>query len=116
MHASTSSRARTSAAAACSSSAATSRPKSTSSARSPACETCIRLVRHANVSRMNDEHESFLAEIARQAMIDRGLQPDYPPDALKQLETIGGPANEKVRDMRELPWCSIDNDDSRDLD
>ncbi|GAC1428240.1 MAG: RNB domain-containing ribonuclease [Thermoanaerobaculia bacterium] len=52
-------------------------------------------------------------------MIDRGLEPDYPPDALKQLETITAPARESgtgIRDMRELPWCSIDNDDSRDLD
>ena len=67
-----------------------------------------------------NEHQrpaDFLAEIARQAMIDRGLEPDYPNDALQQLETIKGPANESgVRDMRELPWCSIDNDDSRDLD
>jgi len=61
----------------------------------------------------------FLAEIARQAMIDRGLEPDYPNDALQQLESIHGPARESgagVRDMRDLAWCSIDNDDSRDLD
>jgi exoribonuclease II len=52
-------------------------------------------------------------------MIDRGLDPDYPNDALQQLASIRGPATESgsaVRDMRALPWCSIDNDDSRDLD
>ena len=61
----------------------------------------------------------FLAEIARKAMIDKGLEPDYPNDALQQLESIHGPARESgagVRDMRDLAWCSIDNDDSRDLD
>jgi exoribonuclease II len=67
---------------------------------------------------MNERHPAdMLAEIARQAMIDRGLEPDYPPDALQQLETIKGPAQDAgVRDMRDIAWCSIDNDDSRDLD
>jgi len=69
-----------------------------------------------------NEHQrpaDFLAEIARQAMIDRGLEPDYPNNALQQLASISGPAKESgngIRDMRDLPWCSIDNDDSRDLD
>lgn len=59
----------------------------------------------------------MLAEIARQAMIDRGLEPDYPKAALQQLDTIKGPAQDNgVRDLRNLPWCSIDNDESRDLD
>ncbi len=66
---------------------------------------------------MNQHAEQLLAEIARQAMIDRGLQPDYPPDALQQLETIKAPAKEAgLRDLRDLAWCSIDNDDSRDID
>lgn len=67
-----------------------------------------------------NEHQhpaDFLAKIARQAMIDRGLEPDYPNDALQQLASIQGPAKENgLRDMRDLAWCSIDNDDSRDLD
>lgn len=50
-------------------------------------------------------------------MIDRGLEPDFPPDAEKQLASIAAPAQDKdVRDMRDMLWCSIDNDDSRDLD
>ncbi|HEY3056088.1 MAG TPA: ribonuclease catalytic domain-containing protein, partial [Thermoanaerobaculia bacterium] len=66
---------------------------------------------------MNHHQAEFLAEIARQAMIERGLEPEYPDAALKQLAAIEGPAQENsVHDLRDLPWCSIDNDDSRDLD
>ena len=60
-----------------------------------------------------------LGAIAHQAMLDRGLEPDFPTDALRQLNGISGPAreNEKsIRDLRNLLWCSIDNDNSRDLD
>ena len=52
-------------------------------------------------------------------MIERGLVPDLPPQALDELAEIRGPAtrsDESTRDLRNLPWCSIDNDDSRDLD
>ncbi|HEV8657829.1 MAG TPA: ribonuclease catalytic domain-containing protein, partial [Thermoanaerobaculia bacterium] len=66
---------------------------------------------------MNQHQAEFLAEIARQAMIDRGLEPEYPDAALRQLASIKGPAHANgMRDLRDLPWCSIDNDDSRDLD
>jgi VacB/RNase II family 3'-5' exoribonuclease len=61
----------------------------------------------------------LLASIAHQAMIERGLEPDFSQPAVKQLTSIGGPANENssaIRDLRKLLWCSIDNDDSRDLD
>ena len=62
---------------------------------------------------------STLLGIARRAMIARGLAPDFSPAALAQLEAIGGPvlsAPGAVSDRRNLPWCSIDNDDSEDLD
>ncbi len=64
-------------------------------------------------------HRAVLARIARQAMIDRGLQPDFSTEALRELSKIPGPARtcvEPARDLRHLPWCSIDNDDSLDLD
>jgi VacB/RNase II family 3'-5' exoribonuclease len=59
-----------------------------------------------------------LAAIARQAMIDRGLQPDFPSAAQEQVAALRGPAPAPsgLRDLRALLWCSIDNDDSRDLD
>jgi exoribonuclease-2 len=52
-------------------------------------------------------------------MLERGLEPDYSPSARAELDAIRGPAaktSPSIRDMRELLWCSIDNDDSRDLD
>ena len=60
-----------------------------------------------------------LKSIARQDMLGHGLEPDLPPDAEAQLRTITAPAVEhgpQIRDQRALLWCSIDNDDSRDLD
>ncbi len=64
-------------------------------------------------------HRLRLQRIARQAMIDRGLVPDFSAPALAELEAIHGPATqdgESTRDLRNLLWCSIDNDTSRDLD
>jgi VacB/RNase II family 3'-5' exoribonuclease len=64
-------------------------------------------------------HRSILQGIARRAMLERGLLPDFPPQALAELDGINGPAvrtAESTRDLRHLAWCSIDNDDSRDLD
>jgi exoribonuclease-2 len=52
-------------------------------------------------------------------MLERGLVPDFPLQALAELDAIHGPATrteESMRDLRSLLWCSIDNDDSRDLD
>jgi exoribonuclease II len=60
-----------------------------------------------------------LKRIARQAMVDRGLEPEFSRDVLTELSAIRGPAAVPapgLRDLRELLWCSIDNDDSRDLD
>ena len=59
----------------------------------------------------------ILRHIARIAMIERGLQPEFPPAAMRQTAALPGPARaEQLRDLRALPWVSIDNDDSRDLD
>jgi exoribonuclease-2 len=60
-----------------------------------------------------------LRTIAYQAMINRGLEPDIPTAAIQQLNGIQGAAIETgtaIRDLRNLLWCSIDNDTSKDLD
>lgn len=56
--------------------------------------------------------------MARQAMIDEGFAPDFPPQAEREA-LAASPASAKgagVRDLRSLLWSSIDNEDSRDLD
>jgi ribonuclease R len=73
----------------------------------------------------NHDHVAILKSIAHRTMLEHGLLPDFSPEALAELGRLqapqvskdgsgGGPAG--VRDLRSLLWCSIDNDDSRDLD
>jgi VacB/RNase II family 3'-5' exoribonuclease len=60
-----------------------------------------------------------LRSIARRAMLERGLLPDFSPAALAETNAIKGPATAtagSAKDLRDLLWASIDNDDSRDLD
>ena len=68
----------------------------------------------------NDKyHRSILKSIAHRAMLERGLLPDFSPEALAELGKLQLPAptnDDPVRDLRNLLWASIDNDDSRDLD
>jgi VacB/RNase II family 3'-5' exoribonuclease len=62
---------------------------------------------------------SILKRIARRVMFERGMATDFPVQALTELDAIDGAATSKdseTQDLRNLPWCSIDNDDSRDLD
>jgi VacB/RNase II family 3'-5' exoribonuclease len=73
---------------------------------------------------MSLSHREILKRIARKAMVERGLLPDFPPEAMAELARIersaeAGPSMEgtgELRDKRSLPWCSIDNPESRDLD
>jgi VacB/RNase II family 3'-5' exoribonuclease len=57
-----------------------------------------------------------LHQLARRAMIARNLAPDYPPQVAAELATLAPARDPGVEDLRQLRWCSIDNDDSRDLD
>jgi len=72
------------------------------------------------MTQANDrQHRSVLRSLARRAMIERGLLPDFSPQVLAELDGIKGPATRteaSMRDLRHLVWCSIDNDDSLDLD
>lgn len=67
--------------------------------------------------RTGNDHQ-ILQEIAEQAMTEKGLLPEFSPAAEKQLDTLNAPAQADggVRDLRNMIWCSIDNDDSKDLD
>ena len=60
-----------------------------------------------------------MKSIAHRVMIERGLLPDFSPAARSEADALSGApvdASPAVRDLRNLLWCSIDNDDSRDLD
>jgi VacB/RNase II family 3'-5' exoribonuclease len=67
----------------------------------------------------NASHRGILQSIAHRAMLEAGLLPDFSAAALSELGGMQAPAltgGQAVRDLRGLLWCSIDNDDSRDLD
>src|SRR5262245_50239595 len=65
-----------------------------------------------------ESERALLLRVARQAMIEHGLEPDFPPGPLAEASALSGVGvgDGAGRDLRRLPWCSIDNDDSRDLD
>jgi len=59
--------------------------------------------------------------MARQVMLAQGFEPDFPPATRQQLADISAhppqlAPSDKIRDLRDLLWSSIDNDTSRDLD
>ena len=65
------------------------------------------------------QHRAILQNIAQRAMLERGLLPGFSAEAIAELGRIQAPAamnGEPVRDLGDLLWASIDNDDSRDLD
>jgi VacB/RNase II family 3'-5' exoribonuclease len=65
------------------------------------------------------QHRAILQSIARRAMLEQGLLPDFSGEALAQLGRIQAltvARGEAMRDLTGLLWASIDNDDSRDLD
>jgi exoribonuclease-2 len=57
-----------------------------------------------------------LERIAHDAMVAHGLAPDWPDAVGAELSHLPHPQDGAVRDLRALPWSSIDNADSRDLD
>ena len=70
---------------------------------------------------MKHRHTPDIRAIAREAVTEAGFDPDFPPEAEREVESderageraAPGPS---VKDMRALPWSSIDNKESRDLD
>jgi exoribonuclease-2 len=61
-----------------------------------------------------------LVSAAEAAMRLNGFDPDFSPELLREVGSIDDPSDDPpprdARDMRALPWSSIDNRESRDLD
>jgi len=59
-----------------------------------------------------------LRAVARQAMIDEGFDPNPDPAVRAEIQNIGKhpDSGAPLRDLRDLLWSSVDNDDTRDLD
>ena len=71
------------------------------------------------MTKTEKQHRTILQNIAHRVMLERGLLPDFSAEALAELATIEAPAvadDGLPRDLRDLLWASIDNDDSLDLD
>jgi exoribonuclease-2 len=72
------------------------------------------------MQKVNENDQDILNRLAHMAMLERGLEPDFSDAALSELDSIHNPAQSNgsahIRDMRDLLWASIDNDDSLDLD
>ncbi len=72
-----------------------------------------------NDRRRHHHQRSDLVGLSAIAMTERGLEPEFSSKVLQELASIAGAAKEagsEIRDLTNLLWCSIDNDDSRDLD
>ena len=89
----------------------------------PACIcTIIRrkfwlLTRATGINRKSGKFD--LRSIAHDAMVQRGLLPDFSEAVLAETARIRESARTSapdIQDLRQLLWASIDNDDSRDLD
>ena len=67
---------------------------------------------------MLTDHD-LLKSIAVRVMLERGLLPEFSSRVISEVAKLDGGSGlsgKNERDLRNLLWCSIDNDDSRDLD
>lgn len=58
----------------------------------------------------------FLRSLARTAMLEYGLLPEFGPEVRAELSSLPSAAGRPARDLRDMAWCSLDNDDTRDFD
>jgi exoribonuclease-2 len=72
-----------------------------------------------NIVNRHSDKSYNLQQIALEAMASHGFEPDFPNAALEQAAALREPVKDSsdgFEDLTSLLWCSIDNDDSRDLD
>jgi VacB/RNase II family 3'-5' exoribonuclease len=79
----------------------------------------------SKIPRSAQQQRAILQSIAQRAMLERGLLPTFSAAATAELQSLqvapaandaSGADAPAIRDLTSLPWASIDNDDSRDLD
>ncbi len=74
------------------------------------------------MSEKSHNQRQTLAAIAHQVMLERGLIPDFSHEVMAELESLKSTSRQDLlsgnnhRDLRDKLWCSIDDDDSLDLD
>jgi VacB/RNase II family 3'-5' exoribonuclease len=74
---------------------------------------------HHSMAATHRTGKDQLQSIAHEAMLQRGLLPDFSPAVIAETDQIthaAAASGDAIRDLRGLLWASIDNDDSRDLD
>ena len=72
-----------------------------------------------DIKRHHKHQRSDLERISIAAMTERGLLPEFSASVEHQLAKITGPGQDDdpaIFDLTKLLWCSLDNDDSLDLD
>jgi exoribonuclease R len=61
-----------------------------------------------------------LRSAAVAAMVQNGFEPEFSPAVMREVRSLDDPSNNPLppdrRDLRALPWSSVDNRESRDLD
>jgi exoribonuclease-2 len=64
------------------------------------------------------QHRAILQGIADRAMHENGLIPNFSDAVLSEVRSMAAATDRSpaIHDLTRLPWSSIDNDDSRDLD
>ena len=76
-------------------------------------------MKDANRPQRHHHQRSDLVRISIAAMSERGLLPEFSASVEHQLAKILGPGQDDgptIFDLTALLWCSLDNDDSMDLD
>ncbi len=80
----------------------------------------IGLMHIQNTIQSDQLHDrSDLVRLANTAMVEHGLEPEFPASVIEELAAITASVKEvnpTIQDLTSLLWCSIDNNDSLDLD